>query len=90
MELRYSPTMQTLIDPLAWNKDRARYVAFVEFPALEDAMAAYPDYVTEKDAISVESASDRRQFAQRVVPTVRYYDIGIGGCRPTYALFVGS
>lgn len=90
MELRYSPTMQTLIDPLAWNKDRARFVAFVEFPALEDAMAAWPDYVTPDDAISVESASDRKMWAQKVVPTVRYYDIGIGDKAPTFALFVGG
>jgi len=85
---RHSPTLMTLGDPTERDPSRWRRVTFVHYISKEEALKRWPRAVIEPyvkplfDEVSGKPLEMVRLF--------EYYDMGIGGDDPTWAIVPGS
>lgn len=85
--VRHSPTLLTLGDRSERNPSRWRSVCFVQYIPAEDALKAWGD----KAVPHIADHYDGNQAAPvKSMRVFEYYDLGMGGSDPTYALIPGD
>lgn len=91
IEVKHVPTLNVLWDPYKYEVSKAEFICFVHYMKATEFRARYGkelagQYVVKRPVTDYNDIASELEYAR----VFEYYDMGVGGGEPTYAVIPGD